>query len=233
MANPPIGSTDQASSGQQHADAGASAITTRKRPHRSQTRRRVLDAAFTVFSERGIAAGSLNEVAATAGLTKGAVYSNFASKDDLVLALMEEHAAARIDAALAGFAGADDSQHALIGLAAALVRGMHADAAWHRLLAEYFAMSSHDAHRREALRRRRREVRDAVARAVAVVTDGRHVELPFNPAEMATIMLALSNGLAVEADIDPDGVPDDLLGRVLVLIADGAFTDAAEPRRRD
>ncbi|MEZ0107454.1 AcrR family transcriptional regulator [Catenulispora sp. EB89] len=197
------------------------AVRARKRPHRSQTRRQVLDAAFAVFSEHGIAASSLNQVAAAAGLTKGAVYSNFASKDDLVLALMEEHAAARTDAALAGFTSADagDPQRALAQMAAALVHGMRADAAWHRLLAEYFAMSSHDAGRREGLRHRRREVRDAVARAVARVSQDLAINLPFAPTEMATVMLALSNGLAVEAAIDPDAVPDDLLGRVLVLIA--------------
>jgi AcrR family transcriptional regulator len=205
-------------------------VPARKRPLRSQTRRQVLDAAFAVFSERGIAASSLNEVAAAAGLTKGAVYSSFASKDELVLALMEEHAAARTDAALAGFAGAGDSQRALVDLAAALVHGMRADAAWHRLLAEYFAMSSHDAQRREGLRQRRRAVRDAVARAVARVAEGLDAELPFTPEEMATVMLALSNGLAVEADIDPEGVPEDLLGRVLLLIAGDAVRSDRTPR---
>ncbi|WP_323746892.1 TetR family transcriptional regulator [Catenulispora pinisilvae] len=226
MAYPPSGSGDAANREPEHADRLADAVPTRKRPYRSQTRRQVLDAAFAVFSEHGIAAGSLNEVAAAAGLTKGAVYSNFASKDDLVLALMEEHAAARTDAALAGFASAEDSRHGLVDLAAALAHAMRADAAWHRLLAEYFAMSAHDPRRREGLRRRRREVRDTAARAVARVADGLDTELPFTPAEMATVMLALSNGLAVEADIDPDAVPEDLLGRVLLLIAGDAVTAA-------
>ena len=219
MAASPTGSADKVNHEPEHADSAADAMRIRKRPHRSQTRRQVLDAAFAVFSEHGIAASSLNQVAAAAGLTKGAVYSNFASKDDLVLALMEEHAAARTDAALAGFPNTGDPQRALVKMAAALVHGMRADAAWHRLLAEYFAMSSHDAARRVGLRQRRREVRDAVARAVARVSQDLDINLPFAPTEMATVMLALSNGLAVEAAIDPDAVPDDLLGRVLILIA--------------
>jgi AcrR family transcriptional regulator len=184
----------------------------------------VLDAAFAVFSERGIAASSLNEVAAAAGLTKGAVYSNFASKDELVLALMDEHAAHRIEAALGSFTDAAGSEHALADMAAALVYEMRADAAWHRLLAEYFAMTSHDPKLRRDLRRRRREIRDAIARVVARVADGLGATLPLAPAEMATVLLALSNGLAVETDIDPDGVPGDLLGRVLELIAGDVVT---------
>src|SRR5690242_11286342 len=114
----------------------------RTRPTRAETRRQILDAAFEVFSARGIAASSLTEVAA-AGLTKGAVYSSFDSKDDLVLALMEEHAGHRIQASLDAV-DASGSGDLLGEVAAVLVREMRADAGWHRLLAEYFAMAHHD-----------------------------------------------------------------------------------------
>ncbi|OZM70348.1 hypothetical protein CFN78_25855 [Amycolatopsis antarctica] len=198
------------------ADAG------RTRPYRSQTRRRVLDAAFAAFGEKGIARTSLSEVAAVAGLTKGAVYSNFGSKDELVLALMEEHAAHRLEAALAGFAAGADADQALAGVAKVLVREMRADIVWHRLLAEYIAMASHSPQRREALRTRRREVRDTVARALSRLAEGLELELPLPPQDFAVVLLALSNGLAAEGDIDPDAVSDDLLGRVLTLIAGDA-----------
>jgi AcrR family transcriptional regulator len=204
----------------------------RTRPHRAETRRRILDAAFAVFSARGIAASSLSEVAAAAGLTKGAVYSSFDSKDELVLALMEEHAAARIDAALAGFSDNADTDHALADMAAALVEGMRTDAAWHRLLAEFFAMASHDAARQRALRERRREVREAITRVLVRVATGLAIELPLPPAEMAVVLLALSNGLAVETEIDPDAVPADLLGRVLTLIAGDAVATVQSAAER-
>jgi AcrR family transcriptional regulator len=197
-------------------------VPPRTRPLRAETRRRVLEAAFEVFGERGIAGSSLSDVAARAGLTKGAVYSNFAGKDDLVLALMEEHAMARLAASLAGFAEADDPQQALANVATVLVRAMHADAVWHRLLAEYFALSHRDPKTREALRQRRREARDAVSRALVRVSEGLGFELPMPADELAVVFFALSNGLGVEAGIDPDAVPDDLLGRVLALIAGDA-----------
>ena len=204
----------------------------RTRPPRAETRRRVLDAAFEVFSERGIAASSLDAVAAAAGLTKGAVYSSFDSKDDLVLALMEEHAAARIDAALAGFTENVNTDHAFADMAAALVEGMRVDAAWHRLLAEYFAMTSHDETLREGLRQRRREVRDAITRVVIRLSEELSFELPLPPADMAVVLLALSNGLAVESDIDPAGVAADLFGRVITLIAGDAVTAVQEAASR-
>jgi AcrR family transcriptional regulator len=204
----------------------------RTRPRRAETRRRVLDAAFEVFSAHGIAASSLSEVAAAAGLTKGAVYSSFASKDELVLALMEEHVAQRVDAALTNFTENVDTDHALAEMAAALVAGMRADVAWHRLLAEYFAMASHDPARRDGLRQRRREAREAITRVLVRVADGLGIELPLAPAEMAVVLLALSNGLAVETDIDPEAVPADLLGRVLTLIAGDAVAKIQAAARR-
>jgi AcrR family transcriptional regulator len=57
---------------------------------REMTRRHLLDAAATVFARQGFHRASLDDVAAIAGFTKGAVYSNFAGKDDLFLAVFED-----------------------------------------------------------------------------------------------------------------------------------------------
>lgn len=203
----------------------------RTRPTRAETRRRILDAAFAVFGQRGIAASSLTEVAAAAGLTKGAVYSNFDSKDELVLTLMEEHAGHRIQASLDAVDAADSAD--MLGeVAAVLVHEMRVDAVWHRLLAEYFAMAHHDPARREALQQRRREVRATITRALERVAEEIGMELPLPAADFAVVILALSNGLGVEAEIDPGGVPDDLLARVLTLIAGDAVAAVQEAAAR-
>ncbi len=60
-----------------------------RQERKAQTRERLIDAAAQVFAQRGFEAASLDEVAAAAGYTKGAVYSNFASKTDLLIALLE------------------------------------------------------------------------------------------------------------------------------------------------
>jgi len=56
---------------------------------RRQTRDHLLEAAAQVLAERGFHGATLDEVAAVAGFTKGAVYSNFKNKEDLFLALLE------------------------------------------------------------------------------------------------------------------------------------------------
>lgn len=58
---------------------------------RQQTRERLLEAATKVFSKRGFYEASLDEVAEEAGFSKGAVYSNFANKEGLFMALLDRH----------------------------------------------------------------------------------------------------------------------------------------------
>ncbi len=57
-------------------------------PRRARTRARLIEAALTVIGEKGFHRTTLDEIAARAGLTKGAVYDNFESKDALFLAVV-------------------------------------------------------------------------------------------------------------------------------------------------
>lgn len=58
-----------------------------------RTRSALIEAAKKLFAERGYEAASLGDVAAEAGFTKGAVYANFASKEELLLEVVKEVAA--------------------------------------------------------------------------------------------------------------------------------------------
>ncbi|MGA8730003.1 MAG: helix-turn-helix domain-containing protein [Terracidiphilus sp.] len=55
-----------------------------------ETQAKILDAAEAVFSEQGFEKTQLEEVAARAGFTRGAIYAHYASKEDLFLSLMEQ-----------------------------------------------------------------------------------------------------------------------------------------------
>ena len=61
---------------------------------RERTQDDLIEAADRAFVESGFHATSLDQIAAAAGYTKGAVYSNFASKEDLFFAVYERRAAA-------------------------------------------------------------------------------------------------------------------------------------------
>jgi AcrR family transcriptional regulator len=63
----------------------------RTRPTRDDTRDKLFEAAARVFEEQGIGGASVEAIAAAAGFTRGAFYSNFKSKDELIIAMLEDH----------------------------------------------------------------------------------------------------------------------------------------------
>lgn len=66
-------------------------------PRREATRQKLLDAAALVFAEVGLDAASVEAICERAGFTRGAFYSNFETKDELMLALTERVAGEKID----------------------------------------------------------------------------------------------------------------------------------------
>jgi AcrR family transcriptional regulator len=63
----------------------------RTRPTRDDTREKLFEAAARMFEEQGIGGASIEAIAAAAGFTRGAFYSNFKSKDELIIAMLEHH----------------------------------------------------------------------------------------------------------------------------------------------
>jgi AcrR family transcriptional regulator len=61
----------------------------RRQQQKEQTYQDLVAAAFTIFCARGYTDATLDEIATTAGYTKGAVYAHFASKDALFLAVFD------------------------------------------------------------------------------------------------------------------------------------------------
>ncbi|NHC22908.1 TetR/AcrR family transcriptional regulator [Nocardioides sp. IC4_145] len=194
----------------------------RRRPPRDEVRRALLDAAARTFARQGIDGASLDDVAAAAGFTKGAVYSNFGSKEGLVAALVDDRVSAYLDL---GLAAVDDPAATLPERARALGDRLTAASDeqhdWHLLFLELWQRAVRTGRTDDSFVRRHGELRAAVAEAVAAHAEQAGAELPLPAASVATLLLALSNGLAIERMTDPAAVPDDLMGRVLALLVGG------------
>lgn len=65
---------------------------------RSQTRDRLVDAAVSVFAEKGVLGASVEEICEAAGFTRGAFYSNFDGRDALCLAMLQRQAEGHLGA---------------------------------------------------------------------------------------------------------------------------------------
>lgn len=204
----------------------------RLRPTRAQTRQRLLQAAGEVFAQRGYDGASLDDVATAAGLTKGAVYSSFAGKDDLFYALMRE----RIDERLALVTEAVERQ-ATVGeitrdAGSGLAQLMLSQREWHLLFIEFWARAVRDPGLHDEFARERRSVRGLIAQFLEARAAETEVNLPAPADQLAVAVLALSNGIAIEHLADPDTVDPSIFGVALGLLLDSLLTSATSLTER-
>jgi AcrR family transcriptional regulator len=192
------------------------------------SRERLLEAAAKVFAERGYEAASVDEIAAAAGLSKGAVYWNFSSKDELFHALLEE----RIDRQI--------EETAEILRSAPTDRPIDPEVAnrWEAMLGrerelmllsqEHWARAVRDPELRGRYAERQARLRDVLANGMRARVR-RTGAPPFSTpaADVATAYLALANGLALQRLVDPEGVPDGLLENITSLIYEGLVARAS------
>jgi AcrR family transcriptional regulator len=173
-----------------------------------QNDERLMAAARKVFVQRGYHAASLDLVAASAGLTKGAVYARFASKAELMLALLEARVVertAQMKQAVAPARGRGD-EAAGTALARQWAALAHADAEWSLLVLEFRIHAARDRTLNARFRALHEKLRDAIATALA----SDHSARGPSPDDVARIAMALTDGFALERAVDPDGFPTDL-----------------------
>jgi AcrR family transcriptional regulator len=187
----------------------------RTRPTRAETRQRVLDAAAAAFETRGFDKASIDDIAAGAGLTKGAVYSSFRTKEELFVAVMNRQIDERIrdvtDAIATVTAGAD----AVHAIAAAVTAATYRDPGWHVAFLEFWTKAMRTPALRQSLAVQRRRAREIIAEKIQQHADALGIDLPLSPAGIAITILALSNGLAVEQLLDTTHADPALLDDIL------------------
>jgi AcrR family transcriptional regulator len=188
---------------------------------RERTRGALLEAAAEVFARRGLQRASIDEVAETAGYTKGAFYANFKSKEELFLAMLDERFAERLEVIerLLGGEGPLEARAKAIGLD--FDRTVLADAEWQRLFFEFATYAARDAGFHEELLTRYRALRARITDVHRRRADELGVE-PVLPLEEITLMTcAMAHGAGLERLLSPEDVPDDLYGKMLEVFTAG------------
>lgn len=169
------------------------------------TRSALLAAGRAVFAREGFHRASLDRVAAEAGFTKGAVYASFDSKADLLLAIYAERVAQRAEAIAAAAAGVECLEDLRLRLLEEWHEGLEHDRDWALLRVEFLAHAARDPRLRVQLRAAHVPVRKAIASALTEVAERSGEALPLPAGELATLVMALGNGLNLEALLDePD-----------------------------
>jgi len=181
-------------------------------------RRRLLDAALATFAAHGYDSATLDQVAEAAGLTKGAIYSNFASKDDLFFAMMNEQALRRAEAvrtALATRSPGPAGEQAARSIGRLLTDAFTREREWQLVFLDFWGRAVRDDAVRTQFLTHRRSMRQAIAERIEQSLGQASATGQFTADELVTVVLALSNGLAIEEYVDPGLLADDLFGRVL------------------
>ncbi len=193
----------------------------RRRPTREQTRDRLLAAAATVFADRGYEQTSLDEISATAGLTKGAIYSNFGSKDDLFYALMSSQINDRLGQITSSIGTHTTFAEFSRDAGRVLSDATAGDPKWHLTFIEFWARAMRNPELRRDFAAHRQAARNAIADYLEDHAARLGVTLPLPAPQLAITLLALSNGLAIEQLLEPEHADKSLLPDLLEAAAHG------------
>jgi AcrR family transcriptional regulator len=187
---------------------------------REQTRTFLLEAAAAVFAARGFHSASLAEIADAAGFTTGAIYSNFGSKEDLFLAVVEARRAATLDEFFGVDVSADPDTR--IAAIADVYRRMTTSVAEFALWQEFTLY----ALRNPAVRDKLSADLDLTVSALVELlharqqTTGATQSLPEEA--LARLYIAIFDGIGRQRAIQPDAVPDELFATLVEFVDEAA-----------
>jgi AcrR family transcriptional regulator len=197
-----------------------------RRGPRAETRHQLLDAAARVFARRGLHGTSVEEVSEEAGFSRGALYSNFKSKEDLFLALWEERIERRRRELRDVIENSDDPGAGVEAAAADVVEVLRREREWFLLHFEFALYAARDASFLPRYQIVREQGLAELAEGLAGGLKRAGIESSLSSDDLALAVKALSYGIALERLVDEDDVPDALLGRVLQLLFRGLRAEA-------
>ena len=187
----------------------------RTRPTRDDTCEKLFEAAARVFEEQGIGSASIEAIAAAAGFTRGAFYSNFKSKDELIIAMLEDHVAqaiTRMHELLARHRNLADFIDALKTMDRSQQDPLGRSPLLHMEMILFVARAE---KRRPELAKRLRARRKLIVDIVESTGKSDTPKGVANPEWTGAIVLALEDGFRLHRLIDPETTPADSFLRAI------------------
>lgn len=178
------------------------------------TRERLLDAGRRVFLQEGYVGASVDKVAEDAGYSKGAIYSNFASKEALFIALLRQ----KFESDLAGLRNllqnVSDPEELLVSLRRHYEN--HVEVLDITLVAaEFLTQVGRGSPYVQECNALYAQQRQAMAELITVLFERSGRALPGAPVDLATALIGLSMGLALQRGADPDAVTPSKWGQAI------------------
>lgn len=195
----------------------------RVRPRRADVREQLLQAAAAAFAQHSYADVSVSAIAAAAGFTKGAVYSNFGGKPELFTAVFAGEFTGLLGGVLTKAMAAieADGSDPARAVGSSLARGVTQDQRLPALLAEFRALAARDAELGRVYADLRLRQRHELEQLLTGVADRVPLAEGVDVAVAATLLLTCVNGVSLEYAAAPDSLPEPLIEAMLTHVMTG------------
>jgi len=191
-----------------------------RRQKQAETRSSLLRSAAKLVCRHGMEGASVDEVAQDAGYTKGAFYSNFKSKEELFLVMLDEkfgRELERIDRLLAGTGEPGEEAR---DAAQDFVRYIHSDPEWPRLYFEFVAYAARNEDFRQELATRHRALRARLTEIYRRWSADFPAEPPIPIEDIAAMTDFMGDGFILDQLVDPE-LDDELYATMLAIFFRG------------
>jgi AcrR family transcriptional regulator len=186
-----------------------------------ETQARILDAAQALFADQGFEKTQLEEVAARAGYTRGAIYAHYSSKEDLFLALMEQRVYSKFGSLLIDLENENDLKKRPVIFKRWLTRQI-TDHSWGTLTLEFKLYALRKPSSREKLQHLYQFVLKSSGKDLVELLFGKGLSRAARSAverRLSVVGAALS-ALILESHFRPDLFPDNQLKTIAEELID-------------
>jgi AcrR family transcriptional regulator len=206
------------------------AVRLSRAERREQTRQELIAAAEACFVSRGFHVSSVDEVAERAGYTKGAVYSNFASKEDLFFAVYERRVEQVLTEVVPGLRQAG-AEHAFDWFATGAIERRDRDDGWLAVFFEFWAHTLRHPELRDRFAAIHARFLEQLADGVRQLAADRGLALPSDLTVDQVVLAwnAMEIGLGLERLTQPQTVDGAVARRMGWLLLDAALGAAQAP----
>ena len=187
------------------------------------TKKKLIEAAYEVFTRDGFEAARIEDIAALAGFTRGAYYAHFESKTDIFFALLEEKASAARERLSAVLERCQTSEERRVAVRDYYMRSK-VDRQWAVLLVEFKLYALRRSHQHEELAEAHRRVRKKMSGWLRQYTSNDKHPAPETEEFIRAGLEAAYMGLLLERSYDPRRLSEAQVRELL-----GKFFDALAP----
>jgi AcrR family transcriptional regulator len=184
----------------------------------ANTRQRLLEVAEATFLEKGYYGSSVALVSRRAGFSTGALYSNFASKETLVLEVMDRHVAEQAQRLAVAVTTADSVREVLTKVSAWFADLLNDDPRWTALEVEFTISAAGKPALARQLIHRQKLIREGLAEILRQQADRFATSLALDADTLAEAILSLGDGLAVRKLLDQGSDAVAVFHRSLALL---------------